>query len=66
MGEKQSSVFDRVFYQPDQVKSSRGEQFRDWIRHQVAVFNKKDQIKVARTDLVFDNNEMIELLRARG
>ena len=33
MGEEQSKVFDNIFYQPDNPNSSRGQQFRDWIRH---------------------------------
>ena len=39
---------------------------RAWIWHQLAVINKDDRIKIARMDLVFDNNKMLELLTARG
>ena len=33
MDKEQSQVFDKIFYEPVKVKNSRGEQFRDWIRH---------------------------------
>ena len=39
---------------------------RAWIWHQLAVFNKDDRIKIARMDLVFDNEKMLNLLKSRG
>ena len=62
---QQNRVFNQVFYDPKK-DSSRGQQMRAWIWHQLAVFNKDDRIKIARMDMVFDNYEMITMLSKRG
>ena len=36
------------------------------MKKEIPVFDKDDQLRVARIDLVFDNEEMIGLLRDRG
>lgn len=63
---EQNRVFKNAFYDPSQKDSSRGQQMRAWIWHQLAVFNKDDRIKIARMDLVFDNEKMLGLLKSRG
>ena len=63
---EQNTRFNKHFYDPSNKKSSRGQQMRAWIWHQLAVFNKDDRIKIARMDLVFNNYAMIQRLCERG
>jgi hypothetical protein len=62
----QVDTFNKIFHD-NTDPASRGAQFRTWIRHQIQVFNQKNKhVKVLRTDLVFDNRELIKLLVKRG
>lgn len=56
--------FDKIFYDPELPGSSRGQQFREYIRKQVLVIDKK--VEIVRIDLAFDNRRMIKLLKKRG
>lgn len=62
---EQNKIFNKYFYNPNS-DVSRGEQMRNWIWDQLAVFSKDERIKIARIDLSFDNRRMINLLRQRG
>ena len=62
---EQSKIFQTHFYDNTKEKS-RGMQFREWIWHQIAVFRtpeNNEKIKIARMDLVFDNADIIKLLK---
>ena len=61
-----SQQFDREIFKPDQFELSRGEQFKRWIKNEILNFNRRDEVKIVRIDLAFDNQEMIELLKSRG
>jgi len=59
----QSDIFDKILYKKHLANSSRGQQFKEWMTHQLSLFKHDDLVKIVRTDLVFDNQKMIRLLR---
>jgi hypothetical protein len=60
-----SQKFDDHIHIP-KLGKSRGQQFKEFVYHQIMAFTRDDGFRIARMDLVFDNNRMIELLKRRG
>ena len=63
--EKHNNLFDNTFFQHDKCES-RGIQFRNHVIKAFEQFNKDENVKLARIDLVFENKTMINLLYERG
>lgn len=53
-------------YYDEKSDVSRGMQIKNEIMNALKKYDKKETVKVARVDMVFDNKKMIELLFKRG
>lgn len=60
-----SDKFDDHIHIP-KLDKSRGQQFKEFVYAQIKAFTRDDSFRIARMDLVFDNNHMIDMLKARG
>ena len=67
LNEKQSLAFEN-FYKAQKLLTSlpRGEVFMLWLKREFALFSDDQMCQVLRVDPIFDNRELIGLLRQRG
>ena len=67
LNEKQSQAFEG-FYNAQKLLTNlpRGEVFMLWLKREFALFSEEQMIKVLRVDPIFDNRELVGLLRDRG
>ena len=50
-----SQKFDDHIHIP-KLGKSRGQQFKEFVHNQIKAFTRDDSFRIARTDLVFNNN----------